>query len=92
MFATCSYLMCIGLIVTSGLTGNSMRIIWAQRTMKVVIGVARCCYQTTNCEGPSECNKIRKRNKGHKHKKERGKIFKNYHWGDCLLRKSERIN
>lgn len=29
-------------------------------------------------EGPNQCNKIRKRNKGHKYEKERSKTFKNY--------------
>lgn len=36
MFVPCSYLMYTGLIVTCILTGNSVWLLWAQRTIKVV--------------------------------------------------------
>jgi len=37
------------------------------------------------------CGAVKKKEGGHKYEKERGKIFKNYKWCDCLPRKVKRI-
>lgn len=42
-------------------------------------------------ESNMPCGAVKKRRGGHKYEKERGKIFKNYKWCDCLSRKVKRI-